>query len=223
MKGKRRNAGKRFERSKLAREQLVDDIELLEDGKKRLKLFSVILGFLLILAVISFIDTISINMFLEKQFSKTSIQLAEQEKENFDLTQTNMQLLDKLVVTENEKEQIEYLQETLSRFQYQLQEKNDLIKNLSTSKAEKKNSAIVSQISQVSQTSKKLINSSGGTIEIKKGDTVWNLMTDYLGHPPTHKQIQKVINSNNLQDFGISENGTWIILIFPGQYVNLNL
>jgi hypothetical protein len=47
------------------------------------------------------------------------------------------------------------------------------------------------------------------------------LMMDYLGYPPTYSQIKKVVNSNNLQDFGINGNETWIVVIFPGQHINL--
>jgi len=59
-------------------------------------------------------------------------------------------------------------------------------------------------------------------VTIEDGDTVWDLLTEALGHAPTWEQIQQVVDANDLVDKGVNEGGVWIVLIYAGQTIDLS-
>ena len=59
------------------------------------------------------------------------------------------------------------------------------------------------------------------TVVVQSGDTVWELLTVLMGHYPCAEQIQRVVDANGLESFHDSQ-GRWIVLIYPGQVLDLS-
>lgn len=58
------------------------------------------------------------------------------------------------------------------------------------------------------------------TVTVEQGDTVWDLLTKELGRYPTWEEIQKVVDANGLESFHDAQ-GLWIVLVYPGQVLDL--
>lgn len=61
-------------------------------------------------------------------------------------------------------------------------------------------------------------------VTVKSGDTVWSLLEEAQGSPPTWDQIQMVVDANadSLVDEGVNDAGLWIVLIQVGQTIDLS-